>query len=177
MRHRVKIKHFNRDTQHRKALLTNLIRFLIENGEIVTTKEKAKEVKRLADKIIGKAKTDDLHTRRQLHKVFGKRDMVNTLVDTVAKNMADKDSGFTTTSNVGNRRGDNSNMVKLSLIKKNDKKGLKSPVAKTQKAKKETKKVETKKSAAVKSKKTATKKVASKKTASKTTKTKKESKS
>jgi len=118
MRHRVQAKHFNRDANHRKALLTNLIRFLIEHGELVTTKEKAKEVKRLADRIISKAQTDNLATRHQLHKVFGKRDVVNTLIEGVAKQMSDRKSGFTTTSVVGSRRGDNTLLVKLSLVKK-----------------------------------------------------------
>jgi large subunit ribosomal protein L17 len=124
MRHRVQARHFNRDANHRKALLTNLIRFLIEHGEIVTTREKAKEVKRLADKIISKAQTDDLATRRQLHKIFGKRDVVNTLIESVAKQMSDRKSGFTTTSIVGSRRGDNTLLVKISLVKQPETKGL-----------------------------------------------------
>lgn len=152
MRHGVKAKHFNRDSKHRKALLTNLIRFLIENGEIVTTLEKAKEVKRLADKVIAKAQTDSLTTRRQLHTIFGKRDVVNTLVDKVAKAFSDRKSGFTTISVVGQRRGDNSAMAKLSLVSlsaqvgKIEKNGLKK-ASKAVKAKTKdvAKKVETKK--------------------------------
>ena len=120
MRHRVQAKQFNRDTNSRKALLANLVRSLIETGSIVTTREKAKEVKRLADKLIHKAQSDSLQTRRTLHQFFGKRDVVNTLTDQVAPAMSDRVSGFTTLSTVGKRRGDNSAMVKLSLVKQHE---------------------------------------------------------
>jgi large subunit ribosomal protein L17 len=116
MRHRLKTKHFGRDHNHRKHLLRNLVRSLIEHGEIETTEAKAKEVKRLSDKIIGKAKTDSLPTRRQLHTFFGKRDVVNTLVERVAPAMKDRVSGFSRIEKLGKRRGDNSDLVKLSLI-------------------------------------------------------------
>jgi large subunit ribosomal protein L17 len=107
MRHRVTSKQFNRDTNHRKALLKNLVRSLIEEGLIVTTEAKAKETKRVADRIIHKAQTDSIATRRGLHRFFGQRDVVNTLVDRVAPAMKDRVSGFTTIAPMGNRRGDN----------------------------------------------------------------------
>ena len=57
MRHRVTSHHFNRDTNHRKLLLRNLVRALVEHGEIVTTEVKAKETRRLADRLIHRALT------------------------------------------------------------------------------------------------------------------------
>lgn len=117
MRHRVKIKHFNRDSKARKALFKNLVRSLIEHGYIVTTESKAKEIKRIADKIIAKAKTDSVATRRLLHKFFGRRDVVNSLVDRIAPEFKDRESGFTTLEKVGLRRGDNTKLAKLSLAK------------------------------------------------------------
>jgi len=118
MRHRQKTKQLGRDTKSRKALLRNLVRFLIEHGQVETTEAKAKEVKRWADKLIGKAQTDSLAVRRQLHTFFGKRDVVNTLVDKVAPAMKDRKSGFSAIEKLGNRRGDNSKVVKLSLVEK-----------------------------------------------------------
>ena len=118
MRHRVKKRHFNRDTNHRKHLLRNLVRSLIEQGEITTTVAKAKETKRISDKLISKAGKNDLNTRRVLHRFFGKRDVVNTLVDSVAPAMSDRRSGFTTMSRVGKRRGDNTQLAKLALVVK-----------------------------------------------------------
>jgi len=117
MRHRVKIKHFNRDSKARKALFKNLVRSLVEHGHIVTTEAKAKEIKRIADKIIAKAKVDSVATRRLLHRFFGRRDVVNSLVDRIAPEFKDRKSGFTTIEKVGLRRGDNTKLSKLSLAK------------------------------------------------------------
>ncbi|MBD3279154.1 MAG: 50S ribosomal protein L17 [Candidatus Pacebacteria bacterium] len=118
MRHRVKKRHFNRDTQHRQALLRNLVRSLIEHGQLKTTKAKAKEVKRLADKLISQARTDTLASRRKLHRFFGKRDVVNTLVERIAPMMKDRVSGFTRMVALGRRRGDNTQLVRLELVVK-----------------------------------------------------------
>ena len=150
MRHRQKTKQLGRDTKSRKALLRNLVRSLVEHGEVETTEAKAKEVKRWADKLIGKAKDDSLVTRRQLHSFFGKRDVVNTLVDRVAPAMKDRISGFSTIKKLGKRRGDNSDLVKLSLIEEAAHNlGLKAP---------KTEKTEEKKPAKKKVVKTTTKK-------------------
>ena len=73
MKHRVKAKHFNRDTKSRKALLRNLLRALIEHGQIETSEARAKEVRRLADKIISRAQKGDVATRRSIHRFFGKQ--------------------------------------------------------------------------------------------------------
>lgn len=172
MRHRVDAKQFNRDANHRKALMMNLVRNLIEKGFMVTTQAKAKITKRLADKYIHDAQTDSISSRRNLHKVFGKRDIVNTLVEKVAPAMKDRQSGFVTSSVVGQRRGDNVTMIRLELVKKAETSGtLKSgktytaKVAKVTKAKPAEKKPVIKKEVAKKSvaKKTAAKKIAKKK--------------
>jgi large subunit ribosomal protein L17 len=146
MRHRVKKRHLNRDTNHRKALLMNLVRSLIEHGSIETTEAKAKEARRLADKLISTAKTNSIANRRELHKFFGKRDAVNTLVDRVAPLMKKRTSGFTTLATSGKRRGDNVAMFRLSLIEKPDRLGtLKSGEEFKNPVKKKTKKIDNKK--------------------------------
>lgn len=117
MRHRSTNKKFNRDTKSRKALFKNLVRSLVETGSIVTTESKAKEAKRIADKLIGKAKTDSLVTRRTLHRFFGVRDVVNTLVERVAPEFSDRVSGFTRVTKIGVRRGDTAQMAQLTLVK------------------------------------------------------------
>lgn len=116
MRHRVAKRHFNRDTKHRKAMIMNLVRSLVEQGEIKTTTEKAKEVRRWADKLVSKAKAGDVAARRSLHRFFGKRDVVNTLVDRIAPLFPDRNSGFTTKEVLGKRRGDNTEMTKISFV-------------------------------------------------------------
>jgi large subunit ribosomal protein L17 len=116
MRHRIATKRLNRDTNHRKALLKNLVRSLVETGSIVTTEAKAKETRRIADRLIHKAQTDTVAVRQLLHRTFGRRDVVNTLVDRVAPAMKDRVSGFTTLKLEGTRRGDNSDLYRLSLV-------------------------------------------------------------
>jgi large subunit ribosomal protein L17 len=107
MRHRVADKKFNRTSNERKALFSGLLRNLTEHGEIVTTLAKAKAVKRLADRMVSQAKANTVATRRLLHKRFGKRDVVSTLVEKVAPAMADRTSGFVSLTVIGPRRGDN----------------------------------------------------------------------
>jgi large subunit ribosomal protein L17 len=146
MRHRVKKIKLNRDTKHRQSLFKNLVRSLVEMGAITTTEPKAKETKRLADQLIGKAKEDSVATRRHLHEFFGKRDVVNTLVDRVAPLFPDRVSGFTTISRVGKRRGDNTMLFRLALITQPEGVGsLKNPNPEEHKPKKPAKKVADKK--------------------------------
>lgn len=118
MRHRVKKIHLSRTTEHRQAMFANLLRSLFLHGEIVTTRAKAKETKRQADIVIGHAKENTLHSRRKLHKIFGKSDIVNALVDKIAPAFKKRTSGFTTIQKFGVRRGDNTEMYKLSLLEK-----------------------------------------------------------
>ncbi|MBT3249711.1 MAG: 50S ribosomal protein L17 [Candidatus Pacebacteria bacterium] len=130
MRHRVKKSFFNRGTKHRQAMLRGGVRNLILHGKISTTMAKAKEFKRLTDKIIYKAMQDSVASRRKLHQFFGKRDIVNTLVDQVAPSFEKRQSGFTRITKIGRRRGDNTEMVKLELLVKRDEMGtFKKPVA------------------------------------------------
>ncbi len=118
MRHRIQKKKLGRRTKHRGAVLRNLLRQLFLHGKIETSQAKAKEIKRWADKLINQAKDDSLNSRRNLHRYFGKRDVVNTLVNEIAPIMDDRDSGYTTLSVIGKRRGDNTVMARLELVKK-----------------------------------------------------------
>lgn len=118
MRHRIKKRSFNRSTKHRKALLKNLLLGLFEHGEIEVTKSRAKEVKRLADKLIPLAQENTLMSKRRLHQFFGRRDVVNTLCEMIAPAMSDRKSGFTTLEVTGKRKGDNALMARLSLVNK-----------------------------------------------------------
>jgi large subunit ribosomal protein L17 len=116
MKHGVKAKHFNRDTQSRKALLRNSLRGLIAHGQIETSEARAKEIRRLADKLINQAQKGDVATRRRIHRYFGKRDVVNTLFDQVVPAVAERKSGFCSLEKLANRRGDNMPVYRLSLL-------------------------------------------------------------
>ncbi len=138
MRHRIQDKKFNRNTDQRKALFMGLLRNLTEQGSIVTTKARAKAVKRLADRMVSTAQGNDLAARRKLHMFFGKRDVVNKLVDVVAPAMTDRNSGFVRITDLGSRRGDNTPMVRLEFTTQAGERGLLKKPAAAVKAEKKT---------------------------------------
>ncbi|MEO8581303.1 MAG: 50S ribosomal protein L17 [Patescibacteria group bacterium] len=144
MRHQIKSKQLNRDSNSRKALFKGLVTSLITSGEIDTTETKAKVIKGLADKIIHKAQEGSVNTRRVLARFFGRRDVVNELVDKVAPAMKDRSSGFTRIIRLGKRRGDNTMLVKLQLVKNPHKEEVKAETVKETKKSVEPAKVEKK---------------------------------
>lgn len=147
MRHRVSGKKLGRDTKHRIALFKNLARALILHGTVTTTEVKGKGLKSLADRLVSTAKGEPLNARRVLHRYFGKRDIVNTLVDRVAPVMADRTSGFTKIEKVGIRVGDNTPMVTISWVNQPESVGSfanPNPTARPAKAKKPAVKAEKK---------------------------------
>ncbi len=128
MRHRVSGKKLGRDTKHRKALWRNLMRQLVMHGHLETTEVKGKELKRVADRLVGQAQVNSIASRRLLHRFFGKRDVVNALVDQVAPTFTDRHSGFTRIERLGNRAGDNALLVRVSWVIETEVKGnLKNP--------------------------------------------------
>jgi large subunit ribosomal protein L17 len=181
MRHRVKTTTFSRDTKHRKAMIRSGVENLVLQGHVSTSKTKAKEFKRWADKLIHKAQSGSLTARRDLHRFFGKRNVVNALVDKIAPLFADRTSGFTRITVEGKRRGDNTEMVRLELVTMPENMGTfanPTPAEKTEAAaKKSTAKKATVKKAAPakkveKTEKTEKKVAAPKKTAAKAAPTK-----
>ncbi len=116
MRHRIDKKFFNRDTKSRRSLLNGVVVALFEHGSVVTTRPKGKEAMRLADSLISRAKKNDLASRRVLHRTFGRTDVVNNLCDRVAPAFANRQSGFCRLVLIGNRRGDNTALYRLSLV-------------------------------------------------------------
>lgn len=115
MRHRLDKKSFNRDTKARAAMLQALAINVFTHGSIITTQAKAKEARRLIEHSLCLAKGNDLSARRQLHRLYGKRKVVNNICERVLPIFKGIDSGFTKISLVGNRRGDNALLYQLSL--------------------------------------------------------------
>jgi len=142
MRHRVRGKKLGRDTKHRKALWRNLMRQLVMHSAVETTETKGKELKSVADKIVSQAQHNSIASRRLLHRYFGKRDVVNALVDQVAPTFTDRKSGFTRVERVGKRAGDNALMVKVSwVVKPTVQVSLKNPDPQVHQAKSNQKKI------------------------------------
>ena len=105
-----------RPTDHRKAMLRGMVTFLLENGQIETTVTRAKEVRAVAEKMITIAKTNDLHSRRQVLAYVTKEDVVKKLFDEIAPKYADVNGGYTRIIKTGPRRGDAAEMAIIELV-------------------------------------------------------------
>jgi len=116
MRHQVAGRKFNRDANHRKSLIVNLVRGFVLSGHLTTSIAKAKTVRPIADKMIHKAVVGGLANKRMVHRFFGKREVVNVLFDQIAPVMKDRTSGYTKLTNLGHRKGDDVEVVRLELI-------------------------------------------------------------
>ena len=93
-----------------------MVTFLLENGRIETTVTRAKEVRSMAEKMITIAKTNDLHSKRQVFAYVTKEDVVKKLFDEIAPKYADVNGGYTRIVKIGPRRGDAAEMAVIELV-------------------------------------------------------------
>ena len=105
-----------RTTDHRKAMLRAMVTFLLENGQIETTVTRAKEVRAVAEKMITIAKTNDLHSKRQVMAYVTKESVAKKLFVEIAPNYADRQGGYTRIIKTGPRRGDAAEMALIQLV-------------------------------------------------------------
>ncbi len=105
-----------RTSDQRKAMLRAMVTFLLENGRIETTVTRAKEVRSMAEKMITTAKTNDLHSKRQVLAYVTKEDVVKKLFDDIAPKYADRNGGYTRVIKTGPRRGDAAEMAIIELV-------------------------------------------------------------
>ena len=105
-----------RTSDHRKAMLRAMVTYLLENGKIETTVTRAKEVRAMAEKMITTAKTNDLHSKRQVLAYVTKEDVVKKLFDDIAPKYADRNGGYTRIVKIGPRRGDAAEMAFIELV-------------------------------------------------------------
>ena len=105
-----------RPTAHRKAMLRNQVTDLLREGRITTTISRAKETRRMAEKMITLGKRGDLHARRQALAYIYDEDVVTKLFDNIAPKYAERSGGYTRILKLGQRRGDTAEMVFLELV-------------------------------------------------------------
>ena len=105
-----------RPTDQRIAMLRGMVTALIENGKIMTTETRAKEIRPLAEKIITLGKKNTLHTRRQALSFVTKEDVVHKLFTEVAPKYAERNGGYTRIIKAGPRRGDAAPMAIIELV-------------------------------------------------------------
>ena len=117
MRHAKQRNKLSRDSAHRRALLRNLCREVIEHERIKTSQAKAKAVKPKLEKLITLAKRGDLHARRQALSELGQdRFLVHKLFEEVAPRYAERPGGYTRIVKIGPRQSDSTEMVFLELV-------------------------------------------------------------
>ena len=105
-----------RTSDHRRAMLRAMVTYLLENGKIETTVTRAKEVRSMTEKMITTARTNDLHSRRQVLAYVTKEDVVKKLFDEIAPKYKDRNGGYTRIVRIGPRRGDAAEMAIISLV-------------------------------------------------------------
>ncbi|MBO5453355.1 MAG: 50S ribosomal protein L17 [Clostridia bacterium] len=105
-----------RATDHRRAMLRNLTTSLLENGKMVTTETRAKEVRCMAEKMITLGKKNTLHTRRQALAYITKEDVVVKLFNEIAPKYADRNGGYTRIIKMAPRRGDGASQAIIELV-------------------------------------------------------------
>jgi large subunit ribosomal protein L17 len=103
-------------TDQRRAMLRGLVTSFLKHGKIETTITRAKETKRIAEKMITLAKRGDLHSRRQVLAFVQEEAVVKNLFDNVASQYTERNGGYTRIYKIGPRRGDAAEMVILELV-------------------------------------------------------------
>ena len=106
MRHLKDGRKLNRTAAHRKALMRNLVKALLQREQIRTTDAKAKELRRWADRIVTLGKRNTVHARRLAFAYLGSRKLVRHLFDEVAPRFQGRAGGYTRVLKLGIRRGD-----------------------------------------------------------------------
>jgi large subunit ribosomal protein L17 len=120
MRHSVKGRKLGRTASHRSALLNALTTSLLKHKRIKTTEAKAKEARTFVEKLITKAKKNDLHVRRQVIALINDKDVVKELFSEIIPKIGERPGGYTRVVKLGNRNGDAAAMAILELVDYND---------------------------------------------------------
>ncbi len=120
MRHGNTVNKLGRTQSHRKALMANLAKSLIEHKRIQTTLAKAKALRRYIEPLITKSKRDTTHARRIIFSYLGQKEAVRELFAEIAPKLAERAGGYTRILKLGPRIGDNAEMALIELVDFND---------------------------------------------------------
>lgn len=116
MRHGFARRKLNRTAAHRKAMFANMATSLIEHEQIVTTLQKAKEMRSIADKLITLGKRGGLHARRQAIAQIKDVAQVGKLFEVLGPRYKDRNGGYTRVMKAGFRHGDNAAMAVIEFV-------------------------------------------------------------
>lgn len=116
MRHRKSGRKLGRNSSHRKAMFRNMVTSLLEHGRIKTTDTRAKELRKVAAKMITLGKKGTLHARRLAAAYVRDEAVVAKLFAEIAPGFAEREGGYTRIVKIGNRHGDNAPMAIIELM-------------------------------------------------------------
>ncbi|BCR04069.1 hypothetical protein DESUT3_11380 [Desulfuromonas versatilis] len=116
MRHNKTGRRLGRNSSHRAAMMRNMVTSLIEHEKITTTDARAKELRKVAEKMITLGKRGDMHSRRQALQVIRDRKVVGKLFEMVAPRYKDRPGGYTRIIKLGARAGDNAALSLIELV-------------------------------------------------------------
>jgi large subunit ribosomal protein L17 len=116
MKHRVAGRRLDRTTAHRTAMFRNQVTSLLRHERIQTTTPKAKELKRIFDKIITLGKKGTAHARRIAFRDVRDGEMMDKLFGPLAERLAKRAGGYTRIIHVGRRHGDNADMSLIEIV-------------------------------------------------------------
>ena len=116
MNHKNGFNPLSRTTAHRRAMSRNMVTSLFRFERITTTKSKALEVRKAAEKLITRSKVDSVHNRREAAKFIQDEKILNKLFTEIGPRMKERNGGYTRVLKLGYRQGDAADMVILELV-------------------------------------------------------------
>lgn len=116
MKHRVGYNRLGRKASHRRAMMRNLATSLFRHERIRTTKARARELRRYAEKMITRAKVDSVHNRRIIAADIGDKAVLAKLFTDIGPRFANRPGGYTRILKIGFRQGDAAEMVIIELV-------------------------------------------------------------
>ena len=116
MNHKNGFNPLSRTTAHRRAMSRNMVTSLFRYERITTTKSKALEVRKSAEKLITRAKEDTVHNRREVAKFIADEKILNKLFTEISPRMKERNGGYTRVLKLGYRQGDAADVVILELV-------------------------------------------------------------
>ena len=136
MNNRSGFNRLDRKPSHRHALHKNMVTSLFRHERIKTTKAKAKEVRRTAEKMVTRGKVNSVHNRLIIAKDIKDREIVAKLFTDISPRFQDRQGGYTRIIKLGFRRNDAAEMVLLELVEKKEEKKKKKKAPKAEKTEK-----------------------------------------
>ena len=118
MKHRLGFNKLGRKASHRKALYRTMVTALFRYERIKTTQAKAREIRKVAEKMITRAREDSVHNRRVIARKIGDKRVLAKLFLNIAPRFFERPGGYTRIMKLGRRYGDASEMVLLELVER-----------------------------------------------------------